>query len=127
MKKLSFLCVTVFFFSNAFSQDEKFTSINQSLLEINPSFAGSNGGIRDQFIYSDQQRRSNKTSFYNGLDGYLKSLRGGLAITLSDQNVMSGMLRSTSTNLIYAPRLKCSKSDLIIVPSIQISYLKRSF
>lgn len=123
MKKLSsifFLCFSV----NCFSQDPLFTNTNQSLVYLNPSFAGTNGLVRNQFLYRNQwpNLSGNYVTFYNGLDIYLKPMRGGLAFTYSHDDQARGLLKTDAFNLSYSQHFNLCDKKLKIIPSFQAGY-----
>ncbi|PBQ31985.1 hypothetical protein CNR22_09450 [Sphingobacteriaceae bacterium] len=115
---LAFLCGSFI----GLSQDQIFLNPNQSLLYTNPSFAGSNGSLRNQTLYTSLQpgSSSDDVTYYNGLDGYVKRLHGGIAISGMVNDLYHGMFRTSALNLIYAPIFACKESGLKIIPSIQI-------
>jgi len=109
------------------AQDQLLVNSNQSLLNTNPSFAGSNGSLRDQFVYRNQwpSLSGNSVTFYNGIDGYVKKLHGGIALTGMVNDQSHGTYKSSQLNLIYAPIFECKESGLKIIPSLQVSYLQK--
>ena len=58
------------------AQDPLFTNNQQSLLYLNPSFAGSNGFMRYQTVYRNQwpNLSSPYVTFYNSFDSYIKRI-----------------------------------------------------
>lgn len=65
------------------AQDKLIGNSNQSLLNANPSFARSNGSLRDQTIFSNQLSNSsdNVISIYNCVDAHIEKLQGELALS----------------------------------------------
>lgn len=123
MKKLSsifFLCFSI----SCFSQDPLFTNANQSLVYLNPSFAGTNGLVRNQFLYRNQwpNLSGNYVTIYNGLDIYIKPMRGGLAFTYSHDNQARGTIKTDAFNLTYSQHFSLCDKKLKIIPSIQAGY-----
>jgi len=129
MKKIYFLGASLIFLSNAaYSQDQLPLNPTQSLIYVNPSFAGSNGSLRDQYVnnYLFPNFPTNNVIYYNGLDGYVKKLRGGLALSGMINDYAQGTYRESELNLIYAPVFECEESGIKVIPSIQISYIQRA-
>ena len=130
MKRFIFSCSVLIAFLSSFSQDPPFLNANQSLLYMNPSFAGSNGGIRNQFSYRNQWPFAGNygymQTYLNTLDVYLPSLKGGVAVSALQDNVTNGMLKISFLSLSYAQYFSANDGDLKIIPSIQFSYGKRS-
>jgi type IX secretion system PorP/SprF family membrane protein len=98
----------------------------RSLLSLNPSFAGSNGLVRNQFGYRNQwPKLSGKNeSYYNGFDAYLKSIDAGAGIFVNYSNI-SGFMLEKDISLVYAQRIPLKNPDWKIIPSLQLGYLYR--
>src|SRR5215207_5644931 len=66
------------------AQDPYFVNSQRSLINLNPSFAGSNGGQRAQTNWRwesfNPERRF--VTYYGAFDTYIKAIKGGLAINL---------------------------------------------
>lgn len=126
MKKITFLFSTLLLSLSAFSQDARLVNLNYSLIGVNPSFAGSNGKFRSQVINRSEgiTLSPSNGATYGSIDGYVKRLGGGIAISLSDNTMANGSFKSTVANLVYAPYFKCPQSGLTVVPSIQLSYIQ---
>lgn len=109
------------------AQDPLFLNTNQSLVSLNPSFAGSNGFVRNQFLlYNRWPNSSNyKLTYYNGMDAYVKPLHGGLAISALTTHMYEGNYRSSELNLVYAPHFECKENGLKIIPSFQLGVRQR--
>lgn len=106
MKRFIFFCILLIAFLSSFSQDPPFLNANQSLLYMNPSFAGSNGGIRNQFSYRNQWPfegyHNYMQTYLNTVDVYVPSLKGGVAVSALRDNVANGMLKTSVLSLSYA-------------------------
>jgi len=122
-----FIILTVFVL-NTTAQDPLFTNTQQSLLYLNPSFAGSNGGIRTQSIYRNQcpNLSSPYVTFYNGFDMYLKKLKGGFGLTYQRDDQAKGTLITDRIDLTYAQHFSLLEGKLKITPSIQATYMHLS-
>jgi type IX secretion system PorP/SprF family membrane protein len=124
MKFFNFYLPLFFFVCGSLlSQDAMFINSNQSLINLNPSFAGSNGGIRNQLSY--RSPHSPSLSYYtcaNSFDFYLKPLRGGLALSIVADNFSNGFLKNTIYGLAYAQHLSFLEGHLKIIPSVQLNY-----
>src|SRR5690606_14993874 len=101
------------FATNTFAQDISFANTNQSLLYTNPSFAGSNGGLRVQTNY--QNKFPNISSGYsavnwqNSADVYLKKWKGAFAINYSYNNTRQGLFKIQNIGLTYAQHFTINK------------------
>lgn len=103
--------------------DQSFFIPNQSLLYLNPSFAGSNGGLRNQMAYTRLKINSIKSfAFYNGLDYYLNKMHGGVALSYMT-NIPDKLTKHRELNLIYAQHFSLYSGKLKIIPSLQASYV----
>lgn len=111
---------------SAFAQDVTFENANQSLVYLNPSFAGSNGGIRMQNYYRNQwpNIEANYLFYQTCADAYLKSINGGVAITASTDNLSKGLLKTRQIGLAYAQHCVSKNGNLKITPSFQINYVQ---
>lgn len=128
MKKIYFLYVLCSVSLSSFSQDAIFLNSNQSLIYMNPSFAGSNGGVRNQFSYRNQwpQLSGNMQTFLNTADVYLKPIKAGIAVSVFQDNVLKGVLKTNALSLSYAQYLSFGKGDLKIIPSFKVTYGERT-
>ncbi|MDI1354100.1 MAG: PorP/SprF family type IX secretion system membrane protein [bacterium] len=125
MKKFVLLsCASIFLTLVSFAQDPILLNNNQSLVYFNPSFAGSNGGIRNQFSYRNQwpEYHTNYVTYVNSFDAYIRPIKAGLAFTYVNDNVWHGDLITSLYNLSYAQHLNFFNDKLKIIPSVQFSY-----
>lgn len=98
-------------------QDRNFLNINQSLLLVNPSFAGSNGGARVQAGLQGSDYGA--TVFQTAIDAYVPALNGGVALTVTDIRTAQSY-SITSIGFIYARHIRLARS-LVIIPSLSPS------
>lgn len=107
------------------SQDVQFNNINQSLVFLNSSYAGSEGCIRVQSNYRNQwpSLSGSYVTHNTCIDGYIKPIKAGVALSVFSDEVGRGTLRRTHINLSYAQYLKIS-DDITIIPSVQGSLNK---
>ena len=68
--KLIVLLFALAFIERVRAQDAYFSNTSQSLLRLNPSFAGSNGGVRNQLSYRYNNNRGFST-IYNAADVFV--------------------------------------------------------
>ena len=127
MKKIAVFFATVSAFS-LFAQDPLFFNTNQSLVYLNPSFAGSNGGIRNQLSYRDQWPKlsGDYVTLTNTFDAYIKPLKAGIAVTYLVDDVAHGTLKSSGLSIAYAQHLSFGEGKLKIIPSVQFGYGMKS-
>lgn len=127
MKKILIYTSCILAIHIGYSQDESFLNPNQALIATNPSFAGSNESFRNQFIVRtyNPYLSYNNTTYYNALDGYVKKLHGGVALSVMMNDQSNGTYRNSEINLVYAPIFECKETGLKIIPSIQLTGLKR--
>jgi type IX secretion system PorP/SprF family membrane protein len=121
MKKTIVLSILIFSVLISNAQDPVFYNSNQSLIYLNPSFAGSNGGIRNQFSYRESH---SFITYLNTFDLYIKAIKGGLAISVINDNVY-GSVKTTGASLSYAQHFSFLDGDLKIIPSLQVAYGQR--
>ncbi|MES2134265.1 MAG: PorP/SprF family type IX secretion system membrane protein [Bacteroidota bacterium] len=126
MKYIPFLFLAICLRLSA--QDPLFTNTSQSLISLNPSFAGSNGGLRVQSSYRDQWY--NLTGFYQTLstdvDAYIKPMKGGIALSYMRDDQSNGTLVTDRLSLTYAQHLNLLDSKLKIIPSFQITGFQKT-
>lgn len=109
------------------AQDGQFLNVNQDLLNVNPSFAGSNGGIRNQFSFRSQLARGfpgMPKDFSNNLDVYINGIRAGVGVTGMNQTF--GPLSTSGLGVIYAQHFSLNQGRSKLIPSIQAVYIKRT-
>lgn len=110
-----------------FCQDAYFTNTNQSLIYLNPAYAGNNGFFRIQSIAKVQDynsRRSFVTS-YTSLDAYLKKTGSGLAFSYLYDDYSKGQVRSWAYSLTFAQHFFLKDKTWRVSPSIQASMQSR--
>lgn len=110
---------------NSNAQDVNYYNLHQSLTNLNPSFAGSNGGIR----YQSGLRLSNMNSKYNntilnGFDIYIKELKGGISLSHTYRNYNNNDEILNKFSLSYAQHISFFKEKLKVIPSFQANYFK---
>jgi type IX secretion system PorP/SprF family membrane protein len=95
----------------------------QSLINLNPSFAGTNGFIRDQLNHNENYLKYNGSYFssINSIDGYIKPLRGGVAFSTSYYNNWD-VFTGTNLNLAYAQHFTFREGKFKVIPSLQLGY-----
>ncbi len=123
LKHLAVLAVLAF---GAKAQDVFLTNPNQSLIYLNPSFAGSNGSLRGQLNYRNENPNlsGRYVTYYAAVDGYIKPMRAGLALSVMTDDQNHGLLKTQTASLTYARPIKLGNQGLELIPSIQISYLQ---
>jgi len=128
MKKTFFLSVLIGNALFSVAQDPLFYNSNSSLVNLNPSFAGSNGGIRNQFSYRSQGSNMNPdfSTFLNSTDCYLKKIKAGLAISYLHDNWWNSTIKSDILSVSYAQYFSVMEGKLKIIPSVQFAYAKRT-
>jgi type IX secretion system PorP/SprF family membrane protein len=127
MKKI-FLLSLVVLTTVYTAQDATFLNGNQSLVNLNPSFAGSNGGLRNQLSYRNQwpQLTGNIVTYANSFDAYIKPLHGGIAFSALIDDAGHGTLKTTDFNIAYAQHFNFLENKLKIIPSLQFGYSRKS-
>ncbi len=126
MKAVLFTLLFFFLFLTGYSQDPQFINTNQSLVYLNPSFAGSNGYFRNQLSYRNQwpNLSGQFVTYANTFDFYVDAMKGGFAITSITDDQSHGTLKTSSFNFIYAQHLNLRK--LKIIPSLQAGYVMKT-
>lgn len=128
MKKFSVFFAALCSVFVARAQDPLFLNTNQSLIYLNPSFAGTNGFIRDQASYRNQwpNLSGNFVTYLNSFDAYVKPLKGGIAVSLLSDDQSRGTLKTTVASIAYARHFSFRNGDLKIIPSLQAAYGQRN-
>ena len=123
LKKISIVVLLLLFSKNSTAQN--ITNVpHQSLIETNPSFAGSNGFIRNQtFVQAPVDNEQDYFSFNNAFDTYLSSIKSGVAVSVKHYQY-SQSYKSTSGVITYAKYFTV-KEHLKVIPSIQVGYTAR--
>jgi type IX secretion system PorP/SprF family membrane protein len=118
-----FLCVLAAFQAKA--QDAVFANPNQSLLYLNPSFAGSNGLVRGQFQYTSQlpPNISLFRVLYGGADVFVRPIKAGIGLSYVNDNYGNGILKTHLASLSYAQHFSLAGGRLKIIPSLQVSMI----
>lgn len=114
-------------FVKGFSQDAYFSNTNQSLIYLNPSFAGNNGFFRIQST-AEVQDYNSKRSFvtsYTSLDAYIRKLNGGIAFSYLYDDYSKGQLKTSAYSLVYAQHIFLKEKRFRVTPSLQGSFQSR--
>lgn len=125
-KKIGFLYFAFLIFTKSFSQDPLFFNAQQSLVYLNPSFAGTNGGLRNQFAYRAQWPNLSRMllTYQNSFDAYLPKIKAGIFVSALHDDQAHGTLTTDVLSLGYAQHLSFLDGALKIIPSVQASYFK---
>lgn len=113
---------------NLSAQDPLLINTQQSLIHLNPSFAGSNGLFRHQSFYRNQwpALSGSYVTYYNSFDTYIKPIRGGIALAYMRDDQARGTLITDKLDLSYAQHLSFLDQNLKIIPSVQLSYFQKT-
>ncbi len=114
------------------AQEKVYAVPSLNLLNINPSFAGSSGGLRLQAAGSgiDMSNVGPGTyTLYNGYfsaDTYLNKIKGGLGLSY---NISNGPQNTFNQNVsaVYAQHIGFFKNELKLVPSVKVDYYNNYF
>ena len=116
--KIHFLSLLLFVLNSGYSQEQPFVNKNQSLISLNPSFAGSNGLTRNQSSYTSQLGRySSGYTALNSFDAYVKPLKAGIAVSALTNNVDRGLFTNNYLGISYAQYFLLLKGKLKLIPS----------
>jgi len=109
------------------SQDVQFNNIQHSLVNLNPSFAGSSGHVRNQTVYRNQwpNLSGQYVTYGTCFDGYIKPIKGGFALSVLSDDQGRGTARTSAISFAYAQYITLSKEKNIkIIPSVQTSFVQ---
>ncbi len=116
---------------NFFITNNKDPYLNYSLahtLEENGSFAGNGGeGIRAEMLYRTEWPTVTSDNFSSqifSVDGYVKSIKGGLGVIVNADRLAHGKLNSTAVSMIYSPKIIVK--GISIEPSVKYTYNEKS-
>lgn len=126
---MKYICIFVLGLCfTASAQDPVFTNAHQSLIALNPSFAGSNGLVRYQSNTRNQwyNYTGSYLTLYNSVDAFIKPLNGGIALAYTRDNQARGTLVTDRIDLSYAQHLNFFDKKLKIIPSVQVSYFRKT-
>ena len=96
-------------------------------IEFNGALAGSVKGIRVNYLYNVQWPEL--TDYYHthkvSVDGYVKALRGGVAVVAINDVMGHNKLSNSSLGVIYSPKFTLG-TDLTFEPFAKYSYTRKS-
>jgi len=127
MKKYIFLILSIFFFSNSYSQDPHFTQYYANPLFLNPALAGGEYCPRIITNYRNQwpMMAGNFETYSASFDLTLEPIHGGLGLLILHDDAGNGTIKSTFASLIYSYHTKITnKIDLLT--GFQVSSHQRS-
>ncbi|MBA3681833.1 MAG: PorP/SprF family type IX secretion system membrane protein [Bacteroidetes bacterium] len=127
MVKQILTATLLFFAASSFAQDPLFTNTSQSLVYLNPSFAGSNGFLRAQYTYRNQwpELSGNYVTHYGAADAYIKPIKAGISFMHTYDDQGRGTLKTRAFSLIYAQHLSFMDNKLKITPSVKFTYFTK--
>jgi type IX secretion system PorP/SprF family membrane protein len=123
--KPAFVLLIVIARSIMSAQDPVFTTSQNSLIHLNPSFTGSNEALRVNALYRAQwwQLDGSYLNYYLSGDAYLQKAKGGLGFSFLRDDQAHGTLITNELNLSYAQYLSFgSEKKFKIIPSVQMGY-----
>jgi type IX secretion system PorP/SprF family membrane protein len=124
MKTTRRILLLVFLPLISMGQDADFLNTNQSLISLNPSFAGSSGGLRDQLSYTDDRSGYYRfATLQNTMDFYVKPLKAGIGLSLVLDDAY--MITTGLVQLSYAQHLQIGAKTRLS-PAVSISYGQRN-
>jgi type IX secretion system PorP/SprF family membrane protein len=123
--------IAILFFGlglQAIAQDPVFTNKQQSLVALNPSFAGSNSGLRYQSSTRSQWFNTSNSylTFYNSIDAFVKAIKGAIALAYTRDDQAQGTLITDRIDLTYAQHFSLLDDKLKIIPSLQASAFRKT-
>lgn len=127
MTRTLFLVPAIALFAiSANAQDSRFVNVNQNLVQLNPSFAGSNGGLRNQASFMDiYPNLSGSYNYYsNTLDFAIKPIKGAVAVEVLANN-QADVIRNTGFGLTYAQQFTLLDGKVRLVPSLRVLHVSR--
>jgi len=122
-------CITIFCFALiSRAQDVYFVNPQQSLVHLNPSFAGSNDLVRLQSAYRliNGNTSDPQAQYYACADVYIKPIKSGFALSNLEDNYRNSTLKTRTTALTYSRRFSVLANQIKIIPSLQIAYLDQT-
>jgi type IX secretion system PorP/SprF family membrane protein len=122
----SIMILVLLFSSKILAQDFIVNPIYQNLVNINPSFAGSNGGIRIQTNYSQLYINSSAQDylFSSTSDYKIKKINAGLGVSFYHED-LSRVFKNFGCGLVYSQQIKLNK-HLVLIPALKASYIERT-
>lgn len=122
MKKIFVSIALILSQEKIFSQDNYYINGNQSLMFVNPSFAGINEGIRVQNnVQTNWQPFTHFVSSANSAELFIKKINAGVAVSQNYSDQSNGYHISNYFSLVYAQHVNLRNKDLKITPSLQFS------
>ncbi|MDZ4664135.1 MAG: type IX secretion system membrane protein PorP/SprF [Bacteroidota bacterium] len=105
------------------AQDIYYSNSQQSLIVLNPSFAGSNGGARNQTNF-----RSVKGYFSanSSCDVYYRKINAGFAVTYNHEDFEGGLYKNDVFHITYAQYFYSSDKQTKFIPSVQLGGFVRN-
>lgn len=127
MKKILCSFLAVGFSGVLYSQDKLFLNTNTSLLELNPSYAGLNGGFRNQntFLSNNGSNLAGDRTFVSTADGFIKAIHAGIGGGVFYNNSGAGFKEWKSASLVYAQHIQLGKKSKL-VPSLRATYFQKT-
>jgi type IX secretion system PorP/SprF family membrane protein len=125
-KTLSFVFFLVIFHCRA--QDPLFSGSAQTLLYLNPSYAGTNGFCRLQgdARIQDKDDSLGFVSAFGSTDFFILPMKAGVGLTWLYDNYHNGVIRTQAVGFTYAQHVWLYSNELRLIPSLQINYIQRT-
>lgn len=128
MKKYALIVCVLVSVSNVFSQDIETLSPTTNWLQLNPAYAGSNGGFRTQLYNCTNGASSYYRQVQTGIssDLYLKKIKSGISISANALNISNGLMIENAYSIGYSKRIVLIEHKIEIVPALQITGIRKS-
>ncbi|CAN5373735.1 hypothetical protein BH10BAC1_BH10BAC1_03860 [soil metagenome] len=126
MKKVLISIFCLLSILTSYCQDANFSQYNNSRLNTNPAFTGTDSTL--VIAMNGRLQWPNLASPYQAInfsaDKYIRAIRGGLGINYLYDYQMQGAYIKRRVDFNYAPHFELFKHKLALVPAFQISYFQ---
>ncbi|MCK4662344.1 MAG: type IX secretion system membrane protein PorP/SprF [Bacteroidales bacterium] len=125
--KIYIITLFVCFKQFVFSQDPQFSQFYATPLYLSPSFAGISSGSRVVLNFRDQWPKmpGRFITFAVSGDHNLRSLKSGVGILITRDQIGSGKLSTTNVGGLYSYRIKINR-NWTIRPGLHLMYTQKS-
>lgn len=126
MKTQLILACSFVAINSLLAQDIETLNPNSNWVQLNPAYAGSNGGFRTQLNSGSSINYGYAGQYGFSSDFYLSKSKSGISVSLNNLRLGRGTLIENAYSIGYSKRIVVKENKIEIVPAIQVTGLLKS-
>lgn len=125
MKTQLILACSIVAINGLLAQDIETLSPNSNWVQLNPAYAGSNGGFRTQLNTSSSLNPNSMQQFGFSSDLYFTKIKSGISLSVNNLQLGNGIMMENAYSIGYSKRFGFKGNKIEMIPALQISVLHK--